>query len=142
MRRNWSCASICTVSSSIILENSRSAGRGLCTLVNRCGPLNPEKQGFTSRKISRWPANFLMPQKYMNSARIGKKTVLWLGLAGVTAVLVSVQRIEVMSSITAHWRMFLLAALFAPFIWIIRHLGMWLKYRQSWDEWSAWTGDA
>jgi hypothetical protein len=53
-----------------------------------------------------------------------------------------VQRIEVMSSFAAHWRSFLLAALFAPFIWIIHHLGRWLKYHQSWDEWSAWTGDA
>jgi len=46
-----------------------------------------------------------------------------------------------MSLFAAHWRIFLLIALFAPFVWIIRHLGLWLKYRQSWDEWSAWTGD-
>jgi hypothetical protein len=71
----------------------------------------------------------------------GKKAALWLGIAGVTLVVASLQRIELMSTLSAHWRTLLMAALFAPFVWIIHHLAVWMKHRQSWDELSAWTGE-
>jgi hypothetical protein len=77
----------------------------------------------------------------MRSINSEKKAVVWLGLAGVTLVVLALPRIEVLSALTRNWRAMLLAVLFAPFLWIIRHLSIWLKERQSWDEISAWSGE-
>jgi hypothetical protein len=77
----------------------------------------------------------------MRSTNSEKKGLVWLGVAGVTLVVLALPRIDVLNALTKNWRAVLAVILFAPFIWVIRHLSMWLKHRQAWDEISAWSGE-